>query len=302
MVSLDSQVQPIWEVSPFPIIVIGYNPDPQDRNIVYVNSAFSELNGYSQSEAVGQPPSLLHGPKTEQIHINECEAALRKGKPYEYVTIHYRKDGTEYFSRVTMAPLLEPDGSAEYLITLHVKISSDEFSKMTGLAADASVLVPLTLPMPLQEYPTGELPRHLPSHPELDALQDLWTKMCRDRPMPPRSDFSLEVAQRWAANLSIATVTPDGRFQFRLFGTKLIRVYGRDLTGAFLDELTPVDLWSVITLHYRAVVNTRKPLYAPVSISNGRWYTEVSRLLLPLSDDGDRVNFVMGADYTRSKI
>src|SRR3972149_10350168 len=131
MVSLDSQVQPIWEVSPFPMIVIGYNPDPQDRNIVYVNPAFSELNGDAQSEALGQPPSLLHGPKTEQIHINEREAALRKGKPYEYAAIHYRKDGTEYYSRVTTAPLLEPDGSADFLITLQIKISPDEFAKMT---------------------------------------------------------------------------------------------------------------------------------------------------------------------------
>jgi len=302
MVSLDRQVQPIWDVSPVPIIVIGYNHDPQDRNIVYVNPAFTELNGYSPSEAVGRPPSLLHGPKTEQTEINECEAALRKGKPYEYAAIHYRKDGTEYFSRVTTAPLLEPDGRADFLITLQVKISPDEFSKMTGLAADASIPVPLTLPMPLHEYPSGDLPRHLPSHPELDALKEKWTEMCGDRPMPPRSGFSLEMTKRWAANLSIATVTPDGRFQFRLFGTKLIRVYGRDLTGAFLDELTPADLWSVILLHYRAVVSTRKTLYAPVSISNGRWYTEVSRMLFPLSDDGDTVNFVMGADYTRSKI
>jgi hypothetical protein len=46
------------------------------------------------------------------------------------------------------------------------------------------------------------------------------------------------------------------------------------------------------------VVKTRQPLYAPISVSNGRWYTEVSRLLLPLSSNGN-VNFVMGAEYQR---
>jgi hypothetical protein len=94
---------------------------------------------------------------------------------------------------------------------------------------------------------------------------------------------------------------PGGRFQFRLFGTRLTDVYGRDLTGSFLDELTPHDLWSVVIQHYREVVKTRQPIFAPISVSNGKWYTEVSRLLLPLSGNGE-VNFVMGADYKREHL
>jgi hypothetical protein len=73
-------------------------------------------------------------------------------------------------------------------------------------------------------------------------------------------------------------VTPNGRFQFRLFGTELARVFGRDLIGRFLDGLAPK---------------------APISIANGRWYNEVSRLLLPLATESGTVGFVMGADYVR---
>ena len=69
-------------------------------------------------------------------------------------------------------------------------------------------------------------------------------------------------------------------------------------TGYFLDELTPLDLWAVVIEHYRDVVRTGEPLFAPISVSNGRWYNEVSRLLLPLSGN-DEANFVMGADYKR---
>jgi hypothetical protein len=53
-------------------------------------------------------------------------------------------------------------------------------------------------------------------------------------------------------------------------------------------------------MHYREVVRTRQPLFAPISIANGRWCTEVTRLLLPLGDGGDAVAFVMGADYART--
>jgi hypothetical protein len=119
----------------------------------------------------------------------------------------------------------------------------------------------------------------LSSHSELDALKALWVEVCGERALPNRRDFDLDVMKRWAPHVSVAVVTPDGRFQFRLFGTELANVYGRDLTGCFLDELTPDDLWLVVILHYQEVVRTRQPLFAPISVTNGRWYTEVSRLL-----------------------
>jgi len=135
----------------------------------------------------------------------------------------------------------------------------------------------------------------LSSHSELDALKALWVEVCGERALPNRRDFDLDVMKRWAPHVSVAVVTPDGRFQFRLFGTELANVYGRDLTGCFLDELTPDDLWLVVILHYQEVVRTRQPLFAPISVTNGRWYTEVSRLLLPLSANS-HVNFIMAAD------
>jgi hypothetical protein len=155
--------------------------------------------------------------------------------------------------------------------------------------------------MPLKEFPAGEVPPHLQSHPDLDALLALWAKKRGARLLPLRADFDLPTMNRWASHLTIATVMPAGRFQFRLFGTELSTVYGQDLTGRMLDELTPRDLWSVVILHYQEVVQKMQPLFAPISIANGRWYSEVSRLLLPLAVEADenRVAFIMGADYAR---
>jgi hypothetical protein len=173
----------------------------------------------------------------------------------------------------------------------------------SGLAEEETsrrgAFVPLTLPMPLRECAFARMPEHLHSHPELDALRDLWTTTRGDRALPRRSDFDLPTVKRWAPHLSIATVMPNGGFQFRLFGTELARLYGRDLSGCILDDLAPKDLWSVVVMHYREVVRTRQPLFAPISIANGRWYNEVSRLLLPLADSGEAVAYVMGADYPR---
>jgi PAS domain S-box-containing protein len=302
VIPFDNLVQPIWEVSPYPIAVISFERDPRQRKFFYVNSAFTALTGYTAVEAVGSPFALLGGPKTSKSAIEECEAAIARGQAATAAVVHYRKDGSPYVANMTVAPLVEPDGHAHFLISIETLIASRDPEAATETAAPRSVVVPLSLPMPLKEFPGGIIPNHLVSHPELDALQAVWTRLRGDRPLPQRGDFDLRTMLRWAPHLSIATAMPAGRFQFRLFGTDLARVYGQDLTGRFLDELAPRDLWSVITLHYQEVVRTLQPLFAPISVANGRWYSEISRLLLPLAVDGDgaTVSFIMGCDYVRS--
>jgi len=70
-------------------------------------------------------------------------------------------------------------------------------------------------------------------------------------------------------------------------------------THPLSGEKAPHDLWAIVLMHYREVVQSRKPLFAPVSVSNERWYTKVSRLLLPLSTDGVTIDRVMAADDQR---
>jgi len=302
VINLDKLIQPIWEVSPNSVALINFDPDPKKRTFRYVNSAFAELTGYSKSEAVGGPAALLNGPKTSRAAVEACEAAVSQGKPCSVAILHYRKDGSEYTSHATVAPLVEPDGGAQFLILVEALIPSPNPASAGEETPEGRVVVSLHLPMPLKEFPTGDLPKHLVSHAELEDLRALWTRLRRDRPLPQRADFDLATMNRWASHLSVATVMPGGRFQFRLFGTELARVYGQDLTGRFLDELTPRDLWSVIILHYQEVARTLQPLFAPISIANGRWYSEVSRLLLPLAAEGDanKPAFIMAADYGRS--
>lgn len=300
MTTLEKLLQPVWEISSDPILVTSNEPDPNDRRILYVNQAFTRVNGYSKEEAIGRPPVFLHGRGTEQRTTQASEEQLKMGRSQEYTLLHYRKDGSPYQCTITRAPLIDPDGKSEYLISMW-RVVPESGPTAPAVEVERHGPVPLTLPMPLHELPFAHHPEHLTSNPELDALKALWVEVCGERTLPQRREFDLDVMKRWAAHISIAVVAPEGRFQFRLFGTELANVYGRDLTGSYLDELTPTDLWSVVIMHYREVVRTRQPLFAPISVSNGRWYTEVSRLLLPLATNGG-VNFIMGADYKRTQL
>jgi PAS domain S-box-containing protein len=308
MTILDRLLQPVWEVSSEPILISTGAPDPDNRQIVYVNHAFASVNGYSSEETIGRTASILHGRETNLHAVRENEERFQGGRPQEYMVLLYRKDGSPYQCTVTSAPLVDLDGVSEFIISMYRPVPETNPMAAVG-RVQRTGSVPLTLPMPLNELPVAHYPDHLTSHPELDALKELWLETCGRRTLPNRQDLDLGVMKRWASHVSVAMCMPDDgmhhglRFRFRLFGTVLAQVYGRDLTGCFLDELTPRDLWSVIVAHYREVARTKRPLFAPISVSNGRWYTEVSRLLLPLAHSGNgEVAFIMAADYKRETL
>ena len=196
---------------------------------------------------------------------------------------------------------MSEEGSEEKVAKMLPEEPQSPDGQTAETISDEAIVVSFVIPMPLTQFGVGTLPTLLLSHLELDALLALWTRLRGDKPLPQRSDFDLTTVKRWASHLSIATVMPTGRFQYRLFGTDLTRVYG-DLTGKFLDELTPKDLWSRVLFCYQEVVRTQRPLFAPISITTGRWYSEVSHLALPLAAEGEdnKVACIMGADYART--
>src|SRR6202023_2596450 len=126
MPSLYTPVQPIWEVSPFSIAIGGYDRSPEDRKIVYVNPAFVKLTGYSTTEAIGKPARFLDGPAADQATVEEYETVLGKGAAFTWPAKRYRKDGSEYPAQVTVAPLLEPDGHAVFLISMETETLSSK--------------------------------------------------------------------------------------------------------------------------------------------------------------------------------
>jgi PAS domain S-box-containing protein len=191
MISFDKLGAQIWDAFPFSVVVTDYVAEPKQRKIVYVNPAFIQLTGFAAQKAVGKPVTLLDGPESDAIRSAECEATLKNSKTYEATFLHHRKDGTEYLSRATEAPLIEPDGSVKFLMLLEMMVSSIEQSALSKESPYAGTLVPLTLPMALREYPSATMPKHLASHPELDALRDLWTTTCKDGALPQRLEFDL---------------------------------------------------------------------------------------------------------------
>ena len=130
-----------------------------------------------------------------------------------------------------------------------------------------------------------------------DVLRRLlahWDRIRGARLMPARADFDpLDV--RYALGfLSVIEVRqPPLRFYFRLDGTKQVDLFGIDCTRRYLDEAMPPDHVAMAEASYRDVVECRAPRHHARKIRFHERIIDYEVLILPFSQDGERVNLLI---------
>ncbi len=145
------------------------------------------------------------------------------------------------------------------------------------------------------------------SDARLVALYDYWSSKRAARPMPVRADLDPLEMKRWLGNLLLIDVTDQGRFIYRLYGTKFVDSFGVDMTGQAVDDL-PAEQQERIRSDYDAVRESRAPrvrLYTaafeapPIGglVSSDTQVATWERLVLPLSDGNDRVAMLLVGAY-----
>lgn len=85
-----------------------------------------------------------------------------------------------------------------------------------------------------------------------------------------------------------------GEFHVRLMGTEVANEFGQDRTGMKFSDIKGVENLDKIFERYVRVGRTGIPDYERARpVSDLRSYRGYSRLMLPLSDDGERVSMIL---------
>ena len=92
-----------------PVGITITDPSQPGNPTVYENERFTEMTGYSHEEARGRNLRFLQGENTEPEPVAELRAAIDDERPVAVELRNYRKDGSEFWNRVTIAPV-EEDG------------------------------------------------------------------------------------------------------------------------------------------------------------------------------------------------
>ncbi|ARS89499.1 bacterio-opsin activator domain-containing protein [Natrarchaeobaculum aegyptiacum] len=93
-----------------PVGIAISDPDQEDNPLVYVNEAYEVITGYDTGEVIGRNCRFLQGEDSDESTIAEMAAAVDEERPVTVEILNYRKDGTEFWNEVTIAPVYDDDG------------------------------------------------------------------------------------------------------------------------------------------------------------------------------------------------
>ena len=99
------------------------DPDQPDNPIVYANEAFELITGYDREEIIGHNCRFLQGTDRDQPEIERIREALRDQKAVTVTLRNYRKDGTLFYNRFSIRPLLDRQGRLVYYLGIQYDVT-----------------------------------------------------------------------------------------------------------------------------------------------------------------------------------
>nr|AML76900.1 putative LOV domain-containing protein [Ettlia oleoabundans] len=86
------------------------DPSVKDCPVVYCNTAFLRITGYSRKEVIGRNCRFLQGPRTDPATVQRLATALHEGREVTVELLNYRKNGEEFYNMLSITPVRDAAG------------------------------------------------------------------------------------------------------------------------------------------------------------------------------------------------
>lgn len=106
-----------------PIGISITDSQSEDNPLVYVNRGFESITGYNRAEILGRNCRFLQGEETSEEAVAELRTAIEAEKPVTVELRNYRKDGSPFWNRVTVAPVYNDDDELIHFIGFQEDVS-----------------------------------------------------------------------------------------------------------------------------------------------------------------------------------
>ncbi|MBL6954582.1 MAG: PAS domain S-box protein [Alphaproteobacteria bacterium] len=110
-----------------------------DNPIIYANSAFETLTGYSRAEVLGRNCRFLQGEDREQPARRTLGATIKAGGSIETSIRNYRKDGSPFTNRLRLAPIRDAQGKVTHYVGVQANITEQVEAEQSLRASEESL-------------------------------------------------------------------------------------------------------------------------------------------------------------------
>jgi phosphoserine phosphatase RsbU/P len=100
-----------------------------DNPLIYANAGFERLTGYSVAEVLGRNCRFLQGAATDSDTVDLLRTAIREKREVTVQLRNYRKDGTPFWNRLSITPVLDGSGTVTHFIGVQSDVTEEKEAK-----------------------------------------------------------------------------------------------------------------------------------------------------------------------------
>lgn len=91
--------------------------------ITYANDQFVAISGYSKEELLSKPHNIVRHPDNPESFFKEMWTTLKEGKPWKGIVKNRRKDGSSYYVKSVIMPLVDERNTIQEYIAIRYDVS-----------------------------------------------------------------------------------------------------------------------------------------------------------------------------------
>lgn len=95
----------------------------EDMPIIYVNSTFESITGYSAAEAIGQNCRFLQGQDRDQPGVEKIRLAIQNRESCHVELRNYRKNGELFWNELSISPVHDRNGAVTHFLGIMTDIT-----------------------------------------------------------------------------------------------------------------------------------------------------------------------------------
>ncbi|MCC6152828.1 MAG: SpoIIE family protein phosphatase [Candidatus Hydrogenedentes bacterium] len=146
-----------------------------DIPLIYVNDGFVSITGYSREDVLGRNCRFLQGPETDEAACAKIRAAIHDQLPCVVELVNYRKDGTPFWNRLSITPILDAKGTATHFVGIQSDVTERvETEKRLQVVTEELRKVNQQLMRDLKSAAQIQRAQLPPTHLQLPGMRVAW--------------------------------------------------------------------------------------------------------------------------------